>query len=169
MSAPNETGPDELALEELPEIPEENLEAWEKIEATQIQPRMKRALHRLACGESFRKASESEGYKSFANLFRYAQKHGLISMTDKALINQFRRTTCKSLDEIEHRITEDPDSMSVKDLAVIAGIGAGLVWLALAIDRDQFREFQQAGWGGALIVGMALLTLLSMVGVLFSH
>ena len=124
MSAPNETGPDELALEELPEIPEENLEAWEKIEATQIQPRMKRALHRLACGESFRKASESEGYKSFANLFRYAQKHGLISMTDKALINQFRRTTCKSLDEIEHRITEDPDSMSVKDLAVIAGIGA---------------------------------------------
>ena len=124
MSAPNETGPDELALEELPEIPEENLEAWEKIEASQIQPRMKRALRRLAAGMSLRKAAESEGYKTKASIFRYAQKHGLISMTDKALVNQFRRTAYKSLDEIEHRITEDPDSVSVKDLAVIAGISA---------------------------------------------
>ena len=33
-----------LALEELPEVAPENAEAWERIEATDIQPRMKRAL-----------------------------------------------------------------------------------------------------------------------------
>ncbi len=122
MSAPNETGPDELALEELPEIPEENLEAWEKIEASQIQPRMKRALRRLAAGMSLRVAAASEGYKTKADLFRYAQKHGLVSMTTKYLINQCRRTGMVAVDLAYDRIVNDPDSVSVKDAAIVAGI-----------------------------------------------
>ena len=123
MSFAGEPGSDETsALVELPEIPEENVEAWERIEATQIQPRMKRALRRLASGSSLRVAAESEGYGSKADLFRYAQKHGLISMTDRALVNQFRRTAYKSLDMIEDRITDDPDSVSTRDLTIIAGV-----------------------------------------------
>ncbi len=85
---------------------------------------MKRALRRLAVGMSLRKAAESEGYKTKASIFRYGQKHGLISMTDKALVNQFRRTAYKSLDMIEDRITDDPDSVSTRDLTIIAGVAA---------------------------------------------
>ena len=123
MSTPNETGPEETsALEELPEIPEENLEAWERIEATQIQPRMKRALRRLASGASLLAAARSEGYKSTSDLFGYAQKHGLVPMTTKYLVNQLRRTGMVAVDLAFDRITDDPDSVSVKDAAIVAGI-----------------------------------------------
>ena len=128
MSFPGENGSDEtLALVELPEIPEENLEAWERIEATEIQPRMKRALRRLAVGASLREAARSEDYRSTADLIRYAHKHGLISMTTHQLINQFRRTSYIAMDLVEDRITNDPDSVSVKDAAIVAGIAADKV------------------------------------------
>ena len=128
MSFPGEDGSDEtLALVELPEIPEENLEAWGRIEATQIQPRMKRALRRLAVGASLREAARSEDYRSTADLIRYAHKHGLISMTTHQLINQFRRTSYIAMDLVEDRITNDPDSVSVKDAAIVAGIAADKV------------------------------------------
>ncbi len=128
MSFPGENGSEEtLALEELPEIPEENLEAWERIEATKIQARMKRALRRLAAGASLREAARSEDYRSTADLIRYAHKHGLISMTTHQLINQFRRTSYIAMDLVEDRITNDPDSVSVKDAAIVAGIAADKV------------------------------------------
>ncbi len=48
--------------EPLPEIPEENAKGWELIQASQLGDRMKRALRRVATGESYRQASQAEGY-----------------------------------------------------------------------------------------------------------
>jgi hypothetical protein len=43
-------------------------------------------------------------------------------MTTKYLIDQFRRTGYVAMDLVEDRITDDPDSVSVKDAAIVAGI-----------------------------------------------
>ena len=71
---------------------------------------------------------------------RYAQKHGLISMTTKYLIDQFRRTGYVAIDLVEDRITDDRDSVSVKDAAIVAGIATDKI-----AKKERWGQGEQEG------------------------
>ncbi len=115
--------PPESLPEPLPEIPEENAKGWELIQDSQLGDRMKRALRRVATGESYRQASQAEGYKDHKRVWVHAHKYGLIDLRTERLISQVRRTTHLSLALVEHRLTEDPDAVTTKDAVIVAGIG----------------------------------------------
>ena len=65
-----DTTPD--ALEEIA-IPDELREAWTRLEASGLVPPMKRALARVASGESYRRAAAAEGYEDHAEVWRWCR------------------------------------------------------------------------------------------------
>ncbi len=105
-----------------PEAAEQNAKAVTRIEASNVGDHMKRALRRVASGESFREAAQAEGYKTHSDVYRYARQCGLLSVKDELLIDGCRRVTGMSLAELERRLVEDPEGFSVKELGVTTGI-----------------------------------------------
>lgn len=105
-----------------PEVAEQNAKALTQIEASNVGDRMKRALRRVASGESFREAAQAEGYKTHSDVYRYARQCGLLSVKDELLIDGCRRVTGMGLAELERRLAEDPEGFSVKELGVTTGI-----------------------------------------------
>ncbi len=109
-------------LDCLPEAAEQNTKALTHIEASNVGDRTKRALHRVASGESFREAAQAEGYKTHSDVYRYARQYGLLNVKDEVLIDGCRRVTGMGLAELERRLVEDPEGFSVKELGVTTGI-----------------------------------------------
>ncbi len=105
-----------------PEAAEQNAQALTRIEASNVGDRMKRALRRVASGESFREAAQAEGYQTHSDVYRYARQYGLLNVKDELLIDGCRRVTGMGLAELERRLVEDPESFSVKELGVTTGI-----------------------------------------------
>ena len=106
----------------LPELAEQNAQALARFEASNVGDRMKRALRRVASGESFREAAQAEGYKTHSDVYRYARQYGLLNVRDEVLIVRCRRVTGMGLAELERRLAEDPEGFSVKELGVTTGI-----------------------------------------------
>ncbi len=106
----------------LPEAAEQNAKAVTQIEASNVGDHMKRALRRVASGESFREAAQAEGYKTHSDVYRYARQYGLLNVKDELLIDGCRRVSGMGLAELERRLAEDPEGFSVKELGVTTGI-----------------------------------------------
>jgi hypothetical protein len=127
---PDGEASDETALiEVLPEA----LDAWEKIEASGLKPRMKRALRSIAAGESVREASLAEGYSAHSPVYRQARRFGLMTASTQAIINSDRRIAKMAGAEIEVRLLNEPESMTVQQLGVLKGISTDKI---LAYDKD---------------------------------
>ena len=88
---------------------------------------MKRALRRVAVGESFREAAKAEQYGTHSDIYRAARKFGLISITKEKLVGRFRRVSDLSFEELEQRLIDDPGSFSHQQLGVVGGIAADKV------------------------------------------
>jgi hypothetical protein len=93
---------------------------------------MKKALRRIACGEAVRAASELEGYASHADVYRAAKRYGLIDVRTNKLIDRHRRISNLAGEELENRLTEDPNKISTQQLGILQGISTDKV---LASDK----------------------------------
>jgi hypothetical protein len=83
---------------------------------------MKAALHKAACGESYRDAAQSQGYATHSDVYRMAQRYGIVSATSERIVQRCKNVADLSLDELERRLTEAPEQFAPKELAVVAGI-----------------------------------------------
>ena len=72
-------------------IPDSLREAWGRVEASKHGPRMKSALARVACGESYRQAADAEAYGDHAKLYRLAKRYGLLSAKKEQILAGSRR------------------------------------------------------------------------------
>ena len=123
-----------MAEADLPALPEarddilpENTEPWARIEASALGARMKRALRRIACGETYREAAQAEGYATHSDVYRMAQRYRLVNATSERIVNRCRNVADLSLEELERRLTEDPGAFSAKELGITAGIATDKV------------------------------------------
>lgn len=134
----------ESAVATLPRVHPDNEAAWAAIEASDLGDHMKRALFRVAAGESFREAAKAEQYGTHSDVFRYAQRYGLISITKKTLVDRFRRVSDLSFEELEHRLIDDASSFSAHQLGVVGGIAADKV------AKAERRGHEPSGAGNTL-------------------
>ena len=124
----------ETPTTDLPAIAKEAEEAWTQIEKSNLGDRMKSALRRIACGESIRGAAEAEGYSSHSDVYRYAKQFGIVDVRTNRLIDGHRRVARLSGEELERRLTTEPEKISASQMAVIAGISTDKV---LAHEKNQ--------------------------------
>jgi len=99
-----------------------NEAGWALAEASALGARMKAALFRVACGESYREAAQAEGYATHPDVYRMAQRYGIVSATSERVAGRCLNVADLSLDELERRLTEAPEQFAPKELGVIAGI-----------------------------------------------
>jgi hypothetical protein len=116
------TASESSALAPPEEVHPDNAPAWDRIEASSLGDRMKRALRRVAAGESFREASRAEGYASHSEIVRAARRYGLQSVSTEQLVDRVRRVADMSLEELERRLEADPASFTTKELGITSGI-----------------------------------------------
>jgi hypothetical protein len=105
-----------------PAVHPSNAAAWSQVEASPLGDRMRRALRRVAAGESFREAATAEGYGTHSDVYRYARQYGLLSVKSELLVDRCREVAGMGLAELARRLSEDPESFSVKELGVSTGI-----------------------------------------------
>ncbi len=106
----------------VPEILPRNERAWERVKASSLGERMKRALRRVATGESYREAAQAEGYGTHSEIYRNAKRYGLSSATSERIVERCRNVADLSLQELERRLAADPEAFSTKELDITAGI-----------------------------------------------
>ena len=151
------------ALEPLPEVPAEASEAWKQVEASGLQPRMKRALARVASGTPVREAA---GYSSHADLCRYARRFELVEPKTGQLIQRQRRVAGLAEADQKHQgPTQAHGAALGRDARAArsstpagAAVGLGLrVPGRWALGREQLREALgeaagegQGSWGSAV-------------------
>jgi hypothetical protein len=138
----DETLPDvshQKAIARLMPVPREYAEAWARVADSGIDDRMRRALLRVAYGSSCREAARDEGYASHQDVARAARRFGLLDAKKDRIINGARRVAQLAQDELEDRLSEKPDDIGARDLAIIAGI---------AIDKVARAEKWDAGNDG---------------------
>ena len=95
---------------------------------------MKSALRRIACGESIRGAAEAEGYSSHSDVYRYAKQYGIVDVRTQRVMDGHRHIARLSGEELERRLTTEPEKISPSQLAVISGISTDKL---LAHEKNQ--------------------------------
>jgi hypothetical protein len=85
---------------------------------------MKSALTLVASGMSYREAAAEIGYSDHRDVYRWAKRAGLLEVHSRELVAGYRRIASLSNQEIERRLEEAPQDVSIKDLAVVAGIAS---------------------------------------------
>ena len=135
-----EDSSEETALAILPEAET----GWEKAIASDLQPRMLRALKRVAQGSPIREAAEAEGYKSHSDLYRHSKRFGLIDARTKALIAGHRHNALIAGNELERRLITDPDSISTTAMGVIGGIATDKVLAFEKLSTDDGGTYLSA-------------------------
>jgi hypothetical protein len=118
--------------EDLPVLPSELEDAWQKVEQSKLGDRMRSALRLIACGENVRASAEIVGLASHADVYRAAKRYGLIDVRTNKLIDRHRRISNLAGEELENRLTEDPDKISTQQLGILQGISTDKV---LASDK----------------------------------
>jgi len=131
---------EETALAILPE----SESGWEAAIASNLQPRMLRALKRVAQGSPIREAAEAEGYKSHSDLYRHSKRFGLIDARTKAIIAGHRHIALVAGQELERRLTTDPDSISTHATGVIGGISTDKVLAYEKLQTDDGGTYLSA-------------------------
>jgi len=122
-------------IQHLAPVPPEFAEAWTRVAESSIEDRMRRALLRIVYGSSCREAAREEGYASHQDVARAARRFGLLDASKERLLNGARRVAQLSQDELEERLTAEPEEIGAKDLAIIAGIAIDKVARAEHWDR----------------------------------
>ena len=108
---------------------------------------MKGALALVAQGTPYREAAQAQGYADHRDVYRWAKRAGLVEVHSEQLVASFRRISELSSAEIERRLVEEPETISTKDLAVIAGISADKIAKAERWGSDGGdRENQRPRW-----------------------
>ncbi len=103
-------------------IPEELRPAWARVEASKHEPRMMRALARVASGESYRQAAEAEDYADHARVWRLAKRYGLLGAKKAQILAGSRRVALLANEELERRLVEKTEEISDRDLTVMGGV-----------------------------------------------
>ncbi len=83
---------------------------------------MKRALARVASGESYRQAAAAEGYEDHAEVWRLAKRYGLLGAKKAQILAGSRRVALLANEELERRLVEKTDEISDRDLTVMGGV-----------------------------------------------
>jgi hypothetical protein len=96
----------------------------ERVEADSCGPKLKAALRLVVRGEPYREAAKQAGLASHQDVYRRARALGLAEGHVEELKTQYRRLASLSNMELEHRLTEDPDKISDRDMIVISGVAA---------------------------------------------
>jgi hypothetical protein len=134
----------EAPAADLPAIAKEVEEAWTQIEQSNLGDRMKRALRRVAGGLAIRESAEAEGYSGHADLYRYAKRFGLVDVRTKAIINTHRNVAKLAGEEMERRLSEDPDAIKTSALAIIGGISTDKVLVHEKTETDDGASYISA-------------------------
>lgn len=135
-------------MEDEPSLPPE---VAGKIAALSCGDRMKSAVTLVAQGLPYREAAAAQGYADHRETYRWAKRAGLLEVHSTQLVAGFRRVAELSSAEIERRLVEEPEQITTKDLAVIAGISADKIAKAERWGSDGGRnEDQPNRWLGAL-------------------
>ena len=143
-SDPSDADADLIALLDELAIPEEMREAWTRVEASDhVQP-MKRALARVASGESYRRAAAAEGYEDHAEVWRLTTKFGLIGAKKSRILAGSQNVALLANEELERRLTEKPDEISDRDLTVMGGVAQDKI---AAAERKSGEEPSTGGLG----------------------
>ncbi len=71
---------------------------------------------------SYREAAAAEGYATWSDVWRYANRFGLIDLSTGRLIGGVRRIARLSNDELEKRLIEQPESITSRDLVIANGV-----------------------------------------------
>jgi len=119
-------------------------EVQQRIAALPTNDRMKSALRLVASGVDYRRAAEAVGYRSPKDLHGWAKRAGLLEVHSDRLIAGYKRIAHLSNQEIERRLEEAPEDVSIKDLAVVAGIAA-----------DKIAKYERWGFGETKETGNA--------------
>ena len=98
--------------------------------------RMKAGLRLVAAGVDYRRAAEAVGYQSQKDLHGWAKRAGLLEVHSERLVAGYRRIANLANGEIEKRLEEAPEDVSIKDLAVVAGIAS-----------DKIAKYERWGFG----------------------
>jgi hypothetical protein len=99
-------------------------EVEHRIATLPTNERMKAALRLVAAGVDYRRAAEALGYQSQKDLHGWAKRAGLLEIHSERLVAGYKRIGQLSNQEIERRLEEAPEDVSIKDLAVVAGIAS---------------------------------------------
>ena len=109
--------------------------SWAAIEdSPKLGSRVKCALRLVAGGLGYRKAAAAVQYSDHSQVYRTSRRFGLAEANSDELVGQSRRIAHLSGTAIEDRIVDDPESLGIRDLAVVNGI---------SLDKVARRE----GWG----------------------
>ena len=119
-------------------------EVEQRIAALPTNDRMKSALRLVATGVDYRRAAEAVGYRSPKDLHGWAKRAGLLEVHSDRLVAGYKRIAHLSNQEIERRLEEAPRDVSIKDLAVVAGIAA-----------DKIAKYERWGFGQTKETGNA--------------
>ena len=111
------------ALDEVPPILSEHEAAWASIEdSPRLGNRMKASLRLVAAGLTYREAARAVMYADHRHVFRAAKRLGLASVRSEQLVQAGKRIAALCAHEIEDRLVESPEDVSMRDLAVTRGI-----------------------------------------------
>ncbi len=128
-------------------IPDELRDAWARVEASNHVSPMKRALARVASGESYRQAAAAEGYEDHAEVWRLAKRYGLLGAKKAQILAGSRRVALLANEELERRLVEKTDEISDRDLTVMGGVAMD----KLAVAERKSGEESSTGSLDALV------------------
>lgn len=114
------------ATDDPPPVPEKFREAFDRLEASNVSDRVKRALRWVAAGYSWFEAAEIMGYQDtgISHVRRHARRYGILSAlssTDR-LVGQSREIAMRAGEELQRRLEDEPENFSPKELGVTRGI-----------------------------------------------
>ena len=108
---------------------------------------MKRALQRVAAGESYRDAAEAEGYATHTDVYRHARHYGLATITSARLVEAHRKNALLAAEELGRRLEEKPQAFKAGELNFITGTST-----------DKVSRYE--GWDSSRIEGTSYVSAL---------
>jgi len=118
----------------LPSLTEDQVPIWKECLASQMRPKMLRALRLVLAGYSFQESAAIVGYACATTLFREAARRGVAGASNRIMALQ-RANTQAALERLGETVMTE--KVRAKDLAIVAGIGHDKI--------NRYDERQQRG------------------------
>lgn len=107
---------DAIDLDRVPKVMEER---WDELRKSSVDLAVQRAVYRaLIFRESWKRAGQIEGV-SHQTAWHAARRFGL-ERSKEDVTSGYRRIVTLVQDEIEHRLTENPEEIHTRDLALVS-------------------------------------------------
>jgi hypothetical protein len=113
---------------ELLEVPEEFADSWRKFVHSSVGPSMKRAVLRVLNGARSLDACDQEGGLDPSGLHKRLRFWGMTKNKTGDLVKIQRDIAQLGGEEIRRRLLEHPESIKIKEIAVVTGIGLDKVF-----------------------------------------